>query len=338
MQYYTLLTNSGRNKLVAAHANNTLLEMKDFAIGDGDGEYYQPQVTQASLINETFRSSISKIYIDPNYANRLIIECLIPATSGGYYIREVGIFDGNRELIAVGVVPESYKPTEDEGSTRDFCIRVIIEVDNIENVNLIIDSNISIVSKDYLENLHNKDVNAHFRLIDADKTDGHHAGNDENNLAVANGQVCNSLNADLLDGHHAGNQAHNVLVLDESGIVPEENLKPYANKEHTHDLTQILTSEKIHSFDNMHIQSGLNEGTTTYVYPPIGFTMNDLLAFIPSIRTIYFSGVVNGDDSLYCYWTKDETKVTIICYNSEQRYTPTVNWLAIWRKNIPTGN
>jgi len=88
----------------------------------------------------------------------------------------------------------------------------------------------------------------------------------------------------------------------------------------------------------MQIESGFNEGTTSYVYPPDGFTMSDLLAFIPSIRTIYFNGDVNYDDSLYCYWEKDSVKVTITCYNSEQRYTPTVNWLAIWRKDIPQKN
>jgi hypothetical protein len=129
-----------------------------------------------------------------------------------------------------------------------------------------------------------------------------------------------------------------VLVLDEDGLVPEDNLKPYADKDHTHPISEILTNETLHSFDNMHIQSGFNTGTTSYVYPPSGYTMNDLLAFIPSIRTIHFNGDVDNNDSLFCRWEEEENRVVITCYNTEQRANPQVNWLTIWRKNRPQQN
>lgn len=80
------------------------------------------------------------------------------------------------------------------------------------------------------------------------------------------------------------------------------------------------------------IVSGTNSATTSYVYPPSGFTMSNLVAFIPSIRTIYFNGDVDHNDSLYCHWSTDSSKITVKCYNSEQRSTPTCNWLAVWRK------
>jgi hypothetical protein len=332
MDFYTLLTNGGKSRIVRSYADNSILELKSFAVGDGGDSYYDPDVNQSELINETYRGPISKIYVDTNYENRLIVECAIPSDSGGYYIREVGIFDANQNLFAIGRIPESYKPVEDEGSTRDFYIKVVLEVENLEDRQLIIDSNVSLVSQDYLENSHNQDVNAHYRKIDADKVDGFHAGNENNQVATSNGIKCENLNADLIDGHHAGNESNNVLVLDENGIVPEENLNPYAAKEHSHPLSEILTSEAIHGFHNMYIESGVNEGTTSYVYPPEGYTMADLLAFIPSIRTIYFAGAVDYNDSLYCYWEKDVAKIIITCYNTEQRYTPSVNWLAIWRK------
>ena len=189
MDFYTLLTNKGKNKIIGSFAENTALELASFAVGDGGDGYYDPDIEQEKLINETYRGSISKIYVDYNYENRLIVECAIPSDSGGYYIREIGIFDSNGNLFAVGRIPESYKPIEDEGSTRDFYVKVILEVENLEQRELIIDSNISIVSFDYLENNHNKDVNAHFRLIDADKTDGYHAGNNENQIPVSNGKL-----------------------------------------------------------------------------------------------------------------------------------------------------
>lgn len=335
MDFYTVVTTGGKSKITRSLAQSTILELTSFAVGDGGDGYYDPDVEQTELMNETYRGKISKIYVDKEYENRLIMECAIPSDSGGYYIREIGIFDANKNLFAVGRIPESYKPIEDEGSTRDFYIKVVLEVDNLEEKQLIIDSNTSIVSYEYLESVHNQDPDAHYRMIDADKVDGFHAGNEENQVPVSNSEVNKNLNADMVDGFHAGNNANNLLVLNENGIVPEENLIPYAYRQHSHPITEIEANESVHSFDNLQIASGFNVGTTTYVYPPDYYTMNDLLAFIPSIRTIHFSGKVDGNDSLYCVWEKESTRIKITCYNSEQRANPQVNWLAFWRKNRP---
>lgn len=80
---------------------STPLHLTTFAVGDGGDGYYDPDITQTSLINETYRGNISKIYVDTDYENRLIVECAIPSDSGGYYIREVGIFDSNKNLFAI---------------------------------------------------------------------------------------------------------------------------------------------------------------------------------------------------------------------------------------------
>lgn len=335
MDFYTVVTTGGKSRITRSLAQSTILELTSFAVGDGGDGYYDPDVEQTELMNETYRGKISKIYVDKEYENRLIVECAIPSDSGGYYIREIGIFDANKNLFAVGRIPESYKPIEDEGSTRDFYIKVVLEVDNLEEKQLIIDSNTSIVSYEYLESVHNQDPEAHYRMIDADKVDGFHAGNEENQVPVSNSEVNKSLNADMVDGFHAGNNANNLLVLNENGIVPEKNLTPYAYRQHSHPITEIEANESVHSFDNLQIVSGFNVGTTTYIYPPDYYTMNDLLAFIPSIRTIHFSGKVDGNDSLYCVWEKESTRIKITCYNSEQRANPQVNWLAFWRKNRP---
>jgi hypothetical protein len=84
--------------------------------------------------------------------------------------------------------------------------------------------------------------------------------------------------------------------------------------------------------NNYSISYGVYNGTTNYVYPPEGKTINKLIGFIPSINQIYFSGRVNGDDSLYCYYTVQPqyNRIEVICYNSEQRSTPYFSWMAIW--------
>ena len=80
------------------------------------------------------------------------------------------------------------------------------------------------------------------------------------------------------------------------------------------------------------VTSGANTGTVTYVYPPGGYSMGNLVAFIPSVRTLHYSGDVNGDDSTYCYYGYEASRISITCYNSEQRANPACNWLAVWRK------
>ena len=104
---------------------------------------------------------------------------------------------------------------------------------------------------------------------------------------------------------------------------------------HTSDADTVdgfHANEFLQKINQFQIVSGSNTGTTTYVYPPEGYTMDNLVAFIPSIRRIHFNGDVNYDDSLYCYWGIESTRIAISCYNTEQRANPQVSWLAVWRK------
>lgn len=75
-----------------------------------------------------------------------------------------------------------------------------------------------------------------------------------------------------------------------------------------------------------------NNERGSYVYPPDGYTMSNLVAFIPSIRVIHYNGDVDKNDSMYCNWGKEDTRIRISCYNSEQRANPQCNYLAVWRK------
>jgi phage-related tail fiber protein len=332
MSFNTLLTNTGKSKLAQAQANNTAVSLIELAVGDSGGEYYEPSETQTSLVNEVWRGSINKLYQDIEVPSRIILEIAIPADTGGFYIREAGIFDTNGDLIAISKIPESYKPQQSEGATRDFYIKMIIEISSVEHISLIIDPAVCLATRAYIDTEHNNSADAHYRKIDADKVDGFHAGNKENQLAISNQTLCEKLNADMLDGYHAGNIADHLLILNKEGKVPDSNLKNYALNDHKHDVLALENALKLHGTHNMKIHSGVNAGTTTYVYPPEGFAMEHLTAFICSIREIYFAGDVNADDNLYCYWTTDSSKIIITCYNTEQRSTPAANWLAVWRK------
>ncbi|MBR6126857.1 hypothetical protein IKQ21_04150 [bacterium] len=104
---------------------------------------------------------------------------------------------------------------------------------------------------------------------------------------------------------------------------------------HTYDADTVdgyHASSFLQSSKQFKIVSGSNTGTTTYVYPPDGYTMSNLVAFIPSIRVIHYNGDVDNNDSMYCTWSKEDSRITVKCYNSEQRANPQCNYLAVWRK------
>lgn len=104
---------------------------------------------------------------------------------------------------------------------------------------------------------------------------------------------------------------------------------------HTFDADTVdgfHASSFLKNTNQFSITSGANTGTTTYVYPPDGYAMTNLVAFIPSIRTIHFNGKVDNNDSMYCTYANESNRIKITCYNSEQRANPAANWLAVWRK------
>lgn len=151
--YYTLVTNLGLDLLTQATALGTQLKITHLAVGDGNGNLPTPSATQTKLVNETRRAAINMIYVDPDNSNQLVIEQVIPPEEGGFYIREIGVFDENGNLIAVGNCPPSYKPLLSEGSGRTQVINMVIIVDNTSSVELKIDASTVLSTRKYVDNL-----------------------------------------------------------------------------------------------------------------------------------------------------------------------------------------
>jgi microcystin-dependent protein len=132
--YYTLITDIGQQKLATAVANNTTVELVNFAVGDGD---YIPATTQIALVNEQYRTTINVKKVDPTNLNNAVFECLIPENVGGWYIREIGLFDSAGDLFAIGKYPPTYKPTVVDGALlKQFTINLILAVGNSDTVTL----------------------------------------------------------------------------------------------------------------------------------------------------------------------------------------------------------
>ncbi|MGJ0624420.1 phage tail-collar fiber domain-containing protein [Xenorhabdus bovienii] len=150
-KYFALLTQLGADKLANAAALGTKIEITHMAVGDGGGSLPTPDTKQTKLINEKRRAAINTLSIDPKNTNQIISEQVIPESEGGWWIREIGLFDKDGILIAVGNCAESYKPQLQEGSGRTQTIRMILIVSSTESVTLKVDPSVVLATREYVD-------------------------------------------------------------------------------------------------------------------------------------------------------------------------------------------
>jgi len=151
-QFYSIVTNAGFQKINEALINGTKLDLAFIAVGDSNGSYYEPNIEQISLVNECWRGVISEVNQD---INGLFARTLIPSTVGGFYIREVGVFDSANNLLIVGKQAETYKPVINEGTIKELWIKIILEAINPEIIELKIDPSVQVATVQYVQNLFN---------------------------------------------------------------------------------------------------------------------------------------------------------------------------------------
>ena len=118
--FYSIITNTGAQIINDALSKGEKLDLSFIGVGDGNGKYYEPSANQTELVNEKYRASISEV-------TNLTAKGLIPANVGGFYIREVGLFDKYNNLILIAKQPETYKPLASEGSTKEMWLKVMIQ-------------------------------------------------------------------------------------------------------------------------------------------------------------------------------------------------------------------
>ncbi|EIB4567910.1 phage tail protein [Salmonella enterica] len=150
-EFYTLLTDRGMAKIASALADKKQIHLQKMAVGDGGGQYYESTASQTNLRHEVWRGEMNTLTVAPNNPNWLIAELVLPEEIGGWYVREVGVFDDEGELIAIGKFPESYKPLLPGGCGKQVCIRLIMEVSNTTAVTLTVDPSIVLATRDYVD-------------------------------------------------------------------------------------------------------------------------------------------------------------------------------------------
>ena len=150
-KYYAVLTNVGAAKLANATALGAQVEITQMAVGDGNGVLPTPNPAQTALVHELRRAPLNSLSIDPNNANQIIAEQVIPEDEGGWWIREIGLFDKDGDMIAVANCAETYKPQLQEGSGRVQVVRMILIVSSTAAVTLKIDPSVVLATRQYVD-------------------------------------------------------------------------------------------------------------------------------------------------------------------------------------------
>lgn len=150
-KFYAIVTNLGAAKIANAAALGTKLNITQMAVGDGGGTLPTPNASQTKLVNEVRRAAINTLSIDQTNASQVIAEQVIPETEGGFWIREMGLFDADGALIAICNTPETYKPALQEGSGRTQTVRMIIIVNSTDTITLKIDPSVVLATRKYVD-------------------------------------------------------------------------------------------------------------------------------------------------------------------------------------------
>lgn len=157
--YYCKVTDVGRAKL-AASTKGSPLQLAKMAVGDANGAEYDPADGATGLVHETYRGNLNSVTIDPDNPAWVLCEMVIPPGTGGWYIRETGIFDTDGDLLAIGKYPPTYKPVLTDGTSVELCIRCVIQIVNADTVLLQVDPDIVMASQTFVntkvENVRNE--------------------------------------------------------------------------------------------------------------------------------------------------------------------------------------
>ncbi len=149
-KYFAILTNYGAAQLANAVALGTQMNISAMSVGDGGGTLPVPDPAQTKLVRETRRAAVNQVSVDEKNPNFIIAEQVIPENEGGWFIREIGLFDDNGGLIAVGNAPETYKPNLQEGSGRTQVIQMVLMVSSTQAITLKVDPSVVLATREYV--------------------------------------------------------------------------------------------------------------------------------------------------------------------------------------------
>lgn len=151
--YESVVTDLGNELMMNAVANGKKVTITQFAVGDGNGEYYRPETTMTKLKNETWRGNINSCRVSPEAKNILIVTAVCPGDVGGFTVREMGVFDTNNNMIAVCNCPATPKVAITDGVVNEVCLEMELVLLNGDSVQLVVDPYIVTATKKDIQDI-----------------------------------------------------------------------------------------------------------------------------------------------------------------------------------------
>ncbi|WOH61901.1 phage tail protein [Bradyrhizobium sp. BWC-3-1] len=152
MTFKTIHTSYGLGRIASAEATGTPINLTHMAVGDGNGNPTTPTPGQTGLVRELYRHAVNRVYQDPDDPLLFTAELVVPADVGGFTVRECGIFDQDGGLFAVSNIPDTYKPTDEEGAFSDMVVRLQFKVANADVITLQVDPNVAVATQTWIIN------------------------------------------------------------------------------------------------------------------------------------------------------------------------------------------
>lgn len=146
--YKGLLTNNGK-ALIASATTANKINYSHIAVGDGNGSVPTPLETRTALVNEKARIALNVVEINPNNTNQIVCEAIIPTTTGGFYIRELGLYAGSTMVVNASY-PPTYKPLADEGGAREIALKLVINIQNADVIALYLDDSLIYATREWV--------------------------------------------------------------------------------------------------------------------------------------------------------------------------------------------
>lgn len=150
VKYKSVVTTAGQARIAAAMQGGTQVDIKTMVVGDGNGQPTTPVASQTTLVHEVYRKAVNSVKVDKTHKNWLVTEVIIPASAGGFWMRELGLLAGDGTLLAVCNMAETYKPALEEGSGRTQTLRMVIAVSGSEAIALTLDDSLVFATEEYV--------------------------------------------------------------------------------------------------------------------------------------------------------------------------------------------
>ncbi|MCI6475326.1 MAG: phage tail protein [Mucispirillum sp.] len=243
-KYFTVLTDVGKQKLAEAIANETALDFTEMAVGDSNGTSYEPTSDMTALKHVTYRAAIGSMKINAEDKNIMEFEFVVPASVGGFYIREAGLYSSDGTLIAISRLPEQYKADMAEGAGSSMTVRILVAISSDAQIYITVPASITYATQTYVTEefkKHKADSNPHVQYV---LNEIYSAKIDELQEDI-NSKAASNHNHDSVysktnhthNNYAASNHNHDELYSDIN-----HTHSTYAASSHSHDFSSITGS------------------------------------------------------------------------------------------------